>query len=288
MEQQPTGVCLATLGGQPQVVTLALDILLSQGIALNEVFVVHLSPQNKRYREALATLEREFANEQYRGQRCRYRPVPIRSGNQIITELDSDMATRAVMNTLQQTIKQLKQQDKIIHLCLSGGRRLLGMLALSTALLHFDHEDRIWHLYSSDSVREQTSNGKVLHLPKHPETQLIEVPVLPWGHMFAALHQSAEADARDLIDQQKQQIHDIEHTRCQQVYDQLSERPREVLQAIASGMQPQDIANQLCVSLATIRAHQTPIFQECRNAWGLDTEKRLTYHWLREKFRTFF
>ena len=39
---------IATLGGQPQVVTLALDALLAQNIVFDEIIVLYLSSENKR------------------------------------------------------------------------------------------------------------------------------------------------------------------------------------------------------------------------------------------------
>lgn len=52
---------LATLGMEPQVVTLALDLLLGQGINIVEVRVIYTAEEGVK--EALAILEEEFKQE---------------------------------------------------------------------------------------------------------------------------------------------------------------------------------------------------------------------------------
>lgn len=288
MQPAPASVCLATLGSQPQVVTLALDRLLAQGANIVEVIVVHLSLQNQRYRTALECLTREFAGECYAGRRCHYRPFPIQIGSQAIDDLDNDMATDAVLNDFHRLIQMLKRQELLIHLCPTGGRRLLGMLALAAALLHFDQHDRIWHLYSSDAVRRQTDRGALLHLPDTPEVQLLRVPVPPWGHLFPALRTGPDQSAGAVLELQTRALDASERVRCQRVVDRISPRQRDVLAAFAAGCTPQEVAERLSITLATVNAHKTPIFQECCNVWDLPPDTRLDYRWLREKFAEFF
>ncbi len=162
---------------QSQVVTLALDALLERGETFGELIVIHLSERNPRYREALALLAQEFAGEYYRGRPCRYRPQAVTLGGQPIDDLDNEPAIGAALNTFSRLIRRIKQQDCAIHLCLSGGRRLLGMLAMSAIQLYGDHADQVWHLFSSDEVRERTAGGALLHLPQREYTRLVRVPV---------------------------------------------------------------------------------------------------------------
>lgn len=288
MSRAPSQVCVATLGGQPQVITLALDALFARGICISEVIVVHLSTQNPRYQAALACLAREFAGERYAGRPCRYRTLPILLGAEPIVDLASEAATDAALNAFHTLIRQLKQQGLILHLCVSGGRRLLGMLALSAALLYCDQTDRIWHLYSSDAVRQRTAEGAVMHLPASDAVRLVRVPVPPWGHLFPVLRAAPDTTAHTILATQVTAIDAGERARCRQVVERLTPRQREVLQAFAQGMVPQEVAEHLCVSLATVNAHKTPIFSECCIAWDLPDGTRLDYRWLREKFAPYF
>jgi hypothetical protein len=62
---------LATLGGQPQVVTFALDLLLARGIPIRDVLVVHLADPSPRLRRARERLAAEFVGDRYAGYPCR-------------------------------------------------------------------------------------------------------------------------------------------------------------------------------------------------------------------------
>lgn len=48
MEPRPASTMIATLGGQPQVITFALDALLNRGEQIVEVVVLHLAPPRIR------------------------------------------------------------------------------------------------------------------------------------------------------------------------------------------------------------------------------------------------
>jgi CRISPR-associated protein Csx14 len=285
----PPVVLVVTLGGQPQVVTLALDALLDQGYPIGELIVVHLSEQNPRYQAALARLSSAFASGAYRERPLRYRPFPVLLGGAPVGDIHSEAATDAVLNTFHQLLQQLKQQGIPVHLCISGGRRMLGILALAAALIHFDYGDRIWHLYSTDAIRVQTHEGAVLHLP--PGTagvRLLPVPVRPWGYLFSALRMPPDADARAVLAAQGAAIDATERARCQLVYDRLTPRRRDVLRAFAEGLTPQQVANKLSIELSTVSSHQTAIYQECQAVWDLQSTTRVDYRWVRDAFAPFF
>ena len=57
MEQASGHIMVATLGGQPQVVTFTLDELLSQGFPIREVIVLYLSAEGSRVNRALERLQ---------------------------------------------------------------------------------------------------------------------------------------------------------------------------------------------------------------------------------------
>lgn len=284
-------VCIATLGGQPQVVTLALDALFHQeGYPIQELIVVHLSLQKDRYQHAYDKLSQEFTGDyyDYANRPCRYRGVCIENGVQAVADMNQDIAVDATLNTFQQLIQQYKQQRKTVHLCISGGRRLLGMLAMSTAMIYFNQLDRIWHVFSSDDVRDQTDRGQKMHMPDHAGVRLLPIRFNPWGHMFPALRPNSEANFGADLDTQTQQIDEAEYERCRQVFDKLSPRQGEVLQAFASGLSLQEVANTLSIEVSTVHSHKRQIFMECNIAWNRPIDERRTYHWLRDKFASYF
>ncbi len=58
-------ILIATLGGQPQVVTFALDALLARGEEINDVYLLHPSLANPRTRQAWQRLQAEFTDDYY-------------------------------------------------------------------------------------------------------------------------------------------------------------------------------------------------------------------------------
>ncbi len=288
MHQTMPNICVATLGGQPQVVTLALDRLLAEGTTFDEVIVVHLATDNPRYQQALQRLNAEFAGDQYAGRPCHFRPHPIRLHAQTIADLSSELAVDAVQQTLRTLFMQLKQQEVMIHLCLSGGRRLLGMVALTTAMLCFDETDRIWHLFSADPVREQSDGGAIMHLPPTPDVKLLRIHAPVWGRYVPPVPLLVETSTATILEQQRETLDVGERARCQQVWDNLTPRRREVLKAFAANNTPQEVADMLHIELGTVNDHKTAILHECRIAWDHPPDERLDYHWLREHFALFF
>lgn len=277
-------VFIATLGGQPQVVSLALDILLQQGEQIDEVIVVHLADHIERYRKARQRLAKEFIADCYNGWPIHYRPLPITYQFQAINDLDSDVAIEAVSDTLLQLLQRLKQQGQRIHLCPTGGRRMLGMLALTAAQLYLSQSDRVWHLFSSDEVRRQTDRGALMHLPPNQEVKLVRVPIATLGQMMPWLREPYVGNHQF----PQKQIDNINYKRCQQVIDRLTPRQREVLQAFVRGLDPQQVAAELDITVGAVHYHKKTIYHECIVAWELDEKKRLNFHWLREAFADFF
>ena len=60
------------------------------------------------------------------------------------------------------------------------------------------------------------------------------------------------------------------------------------MRVFADGCSPQEAAEQLCLSVKTVDTHKTKILAECKIAWGLPESRRLTFHFLRDKFGPFF
>lgn len=275
MTSPHTNICVTTLGGQPQVVSLTIDALLARGILIDEVVVVHLALDNPRYRAAQEQLAHEFQDGCY-ARRIRYVPLLVRHGGRPVIDLDNEHALDAALATFDELFTDLRRQQAIIHLCLSGGRRLLGHLAVSVAQQHFSYTDCLWHLFSPDDVREQTHDGLRMHLDDMMRVRLIRVrlPGLP----------ASRAAANPL----PPPLDPAEYRRCQQVDELLNQRPRQVLRAFARGLTPQQVADELCIALGTVNDHKTTILDHCRNIWELEPTDRPDYHWLYRHFARYF
>lgn len=66
---------VATLGGQPQVVTFALDALL-QDYTIKEMIVLYLASSDERMVRALGKLAAEFKGNHYRGYSIPFKRCP--------------------------------------------------------------------------------------------------------------------------------------------------------------------------------------------------------------------
>lgn len=280
---------IATIGGQPQVVTFALDGLLEKGTVIEEVIVIHLTPQDSdRAGQALAKLTAEFAGNTYVGRPCRLRFFPVRHTGGKLEDIRNEAEANAAWLAIYDLIANLKAKGRHLHVCISGGRRILALLAISTALLHFDHNDHLWHMYTDPDFLERAQDGAIMHASQEGDVRLIEVPLAPWGAYFPPLRALAQASPQEVVAAQTHWLDEVERKHCRQVVKQLTPRELDTLRAFAAGQNPQKVAETLCVTVRTVHAHKTKILDCCRNAWELPPDERLTYYFLREKFGRYF
>lgn len=286
MQRALRTVLVAPIGGQPQIITLGLDLLLAQGTAVDEVIVVHLAAA--RYRQAYQRLAAAFPGDCYGSRSIHLRGVSVMRGEHALEDVCDTADADAVWHTMHELIASLKRQGLRLHLLLAGGRRLMALMTVSAALLYLEHGDRVWHIYTPDAVAESAHGGQLLHVPPEAGVQLIEVPLAPLGAYFPGARPLFAASPAEVIATRTRWLDDVEQGRCRAVLARLSDRQVEVLRAIAEGRPPVQVAEQLCITSKTVDAHKTTILAECRIAWSLPETEHLSYHWLREKFGPYF
>jgi CRISPR-associated protein Csx14 len=283
-------ILLATLGGQPQVVTYILDLLLAYPFPINEVIVVHPASY-PGLQQAIVMLNAEFAgdNYTYHGQvrRIHFRRHVIRYYGRPVEDIVDGQTADGVLDTMGELIHDLKQQQYIIHLAITGGRRLMSFLSFSAALLHFTHEDRVWHLYTPEEIQQQARGGELMHVEPEAGVRLIEVPFFRAAQSILAYQLTNNApNASTLLRRQAEQRRAEERARCQQVLDQLTPRLREVLKAFARGLDPQSVAQELSISLSTVSSHTNKLLTVCREVWPDETIR--DYRSMHNKFAAYF
>jgi CRISPR-associated protein Csx14 len=163
---------------------------------------------------------------------------------------------------------------------------MVALLTISAATLLCDHHDRIWHLFTPDEFQATARGGAVMHAAATDGVTLVQVPLAPWGAYFPALRALAQTPSQ-VAAQQFGWLRAADDHLCRQVYERLTQRQRETLQAFAGGLRPQEVAEQLVVSLATVHSHKTAILAACRQVWEIDETVSLDYHFLRERFAGF-
>ena len=280
-------ILVATLGGQPQVVTFTLDLLLQAGYPISEVIVLHpKATMQSRLQRALHRLHTEFAGDYYQtAQRTiHFHSQILQLASQPIDDIVDDEHADGTLNTIHHLIGDLKRQEYRIHLSVSGGRRLMSLLAISVAALNFDRHDHIWHIYTPDSLREQVHEGKIMHVPADAGVKLIKGPFIALGAYIypqASSFNAAQEGQRSQMDAQ-------EHARCAEVEGNATPAQLKVLHAFARGLRPQQVADELHIALVTVNSHKTALLTLCHNAWNVPDEERLDYHFLRAKFASYF
>src|SRR5947209_946939 len=158
---------VATLGGQPQIVTFTLDLLLRQGIPIYEVIVVHpaASPD---LQDSLARLQAEFVDDTYLFENCErtihFRHRVLHHYRKIIDDIVDEPTADGTLDTIGELIRDLKREGYIVHFSISGGRRLMAFLSFSAALLYFDTPDKLLHLYTPEEYKTAFERDSMMHL----------------------------------------------------------------------------------------------------------------------------
>ncbi|HLX59245.1 MAG TPA: CRISPR-associated ring nuclease [Ktedonobacteraceae bacterium] len=285
-----THTLLATLGGQPQVVTFTLDLLLQRSFPISEVILVHPEASHPRLQHSLDCLNAEFVGDRYQvsGQTIHLRSHVLRLDDEPLDDIVDEVSADGALNTIHHLIRSLKRQHRCIHLSITGGRRLMSSIATEAALLNFTHSDHIWHIYTSEAVQKQANEGALMHISLHDGVYLIERHFVPWGTYFSELP-LVISDAQEAIHFQKKKMGNLERARCDQVVQQATERQLDVLRAFAEGLNIQEVAERLCITTRTVDAHKTKLLELCREVWAIEqSASRLGYHFLYKSFALYF
>ncbi len=280
---------VATLGGQPQIITFALDALLDRGVPVAELILLHLNPdtgiQTSSVSRSLQKLSTLFKNGRYQDRPLRFSTHTIQSGNQPLDDIRNEVNANAAWNSLNELIGRLKHEHRTLHICISGGRRIVSLLTMSAAMIHFGHQDMLWHMYTPEEWQQKARDGRVMHLSEDAGFRMIEVPMLPWGTYFPALRQLGQpVTSQDVLARARRFMDESEIAQCQSVMDQLSNRQKDVLIALAQHLNPQQCAEKLHISIRTVDSHKTVILDVCRNVWNIPKKQWLDYHFIANKF----
>lgn len=279
---------IATLGGQPQVVTFTLDALLARGIPITQLVLIHFASNDPRLQRAIQKVVDEFDGHRYKNQPMQLTRVPVDAQAGSLGDIRDEADAHAAWEAINQLIINLKEAHHTLHVCITGGRRMLCLMTMSVAMLHFGHQDALWHMYTPDEWIERSREGARMHLPLGEDTgfRLIQVPMMPWGSYFPVLRQLTRpvTGEHDPMATPRRVLDYGEEARRKAVWQKLTRRQREVLQAFAEGLGPQEVAERLFVSVKTVDSHKTIILAECRNAWSLPEESWLDYRFLVDKF----
>lgn len=234
-------IFVATLGAHPQVVTLALDVLLQRGETIDTVYILHTAPQYPPIDTALPSLLEALKSDY---------PTPIQTNSYLLTDrlgALADVTTSDEIDAAFEAVRRLLSQQKYagnrVHLCVSGGRKTMALFAAAAAQSVFDVEDRMWHLISPSEV---IATGH-MHAGPDDGVTLVRVPIRHWGQL------------------QRQ-----DPSRVETFMEQLTDAEREVTRLLMSrGLSNGELASALGKSSKTIANQLTAIYNKAYHHFEL-------------------
>lgn len=273
---------LATLGMEPQVVTLALDLLLAQGRKIVETRVIYTDEEGVK--EALAVLEKEFNQGVYPG--IILHAVPVKNDQGAIRDFQSREELKELLRTLYREVRQGRCRGWPLHLCLAGGRKVMSIFAMVTAQLLFGPEDQAWYL-----ITEGWRPGaeRRLHATSEDNVKLIPIPVLRWREASALLKTVSELDDPLEIVAWHERLNRYGHERRKEQFIRryLTPAEREVVRLACLGLDNATIAARLRKKEQTVANQLRSVYEKLRE-WLDFPESRVERSVLIAEFAPYF
>jgi CRISPR-associated protein Csx14 len=248
-------VLIATLGSEPQVVTLVLDLLQAKGYPVAEVIVVHTLGETVQ--AALRRLASEFAAPEM----CVYRPVTVENNSWPVADILTEADTAALLRTLYRTVLAEKRAGRLVHLSIAGGRKPMAVYGMVVAQLLFDEDDRVWHLLSEDW---RPGDKQIMHVRPGDHVSLVPVPVLRWSTVSPVFTELAvREDPWEAIQTQRSIRQEEDWRRKREFVDhQLTRAERELVRLACQGLDNAAIARQLHKSEKTVANQFTSVYEK--------------------------
>jgi len=248
-----SAVFVATLGSEPQVVTIALQLLLASGVTPARAVIVHTNDSAPLIRDAITELRKAFSTPLL--QHIRLELHPLCAKGIPLVDIASVEQAHSTFRHMFLLIKQIKSEGHQIHLSVAGGRKIMAIYGLAVAQMLFEEDDVLYYLFSKGALAEE----RRLFLQEGDQAELVPIPFLRWSSESAAISEilryddplEALAHGSPLARQREHQrwVHFVEHI--------LTEAERQVASLVVSegltnvqvaqrlGRSPKTVANQL-------------------------------------------
>ncbi len=263
---------VATLGTEPQVVTLGLDALRERGEPIREVVVVHTAAPGVR--QGLMRLERAL-REGGDGEEGVLRAMAVQdvSGREV-EDLATEGEVAALLRTLYRAVVEPKRRGRRVHLLLAGGRKVMAAYAMVVAQLLFDEGDRVWHLLSPPEV--ERSRRMRLSDAEAEGVQLVPVPVLRWALFPSTVRELLVwGDPYRAIERQRELQEHERRELLQAFWERLTPAERQVAERLVhEGGTNAELARRLGRSPKTVANQLRAVYQKYRGTLGLEAVGR--------------
>jgi len=118
---------IATVGSEPQVVTLVLDLLFDKGYPITKVMVVHTC--GKDVRDALKALSVEMGALQP----ISFEKIGVIHEHRPVTDNLTHEDAGAFLRTIYQVVLKEKRAGRVVHLSIAGGRKTMAVYGMVAA-----------------------------------------------------------------------------------------------------------------------------------------------------------
>lgn len=248
-------VLVATLGTEPQVITIALDYLIQTSHPIRETIVIYTDSPNLS--SGLTVLEKEFNTPQYAQIKLNLVPVTGRCGP--VEDFSCAEDVDALLRTFYRVIHGVKEHNGLVHLSISGGRKVMGTIGMVAAQFLFGPQDHAWYLFTRGWKPGDSRN---MHYDAEMHS-LIEVPVLRWDDSSLILGLSDFGNPVDLLHWQESasRLRRIKRSR-EFVEHWLTGAEHQVVALACQGLDNDHIAAQLKKSIRTVANQLTTVYSK--------------------------
>ena len=247
-------VLVATVGTEPQVITLVLDALLTRGCNISEVVLLYT--QSPRIICGIEKIQCELESELYPP--ITLKRVLFAGEKSVLDDFRTANDINSLLKTIYKVIKEYKQKRATIHLSVSGGRKVMGIMAMVVAQMLFNEEDRLWYLLTEGW---KPGDSQDMHINDQKSQLLIEVPVVRWEEASLLLGMEEFVSPMDLIHWQEKLINNKKMRRRREFVEHwLSKAEREVARLACWGWDNATIARQLHKQERTVVNQLTSIY----------------------------
>lgn len=263
-------ILIAPLSSKPQLVTIALDLLLEQGAPIQETVVLHTSLERPETRAAVLCLSREIPSCY---PQVRLRPICLCDvDGEPFLDVNSEPAAREAFRVLYREVKTAKRQGRHVHISIAGGRKIIAVYAMAVAQMLFGPDDNIWHIFSTPELIE----SRALH-PQPGQSQLIPVPVLRWSEVSPALIELALSDDPFEALRYQEQLRRTDEVRRARDFVEchLTPAEREVVELmVCESLTDAEIAARTYRTRKTVGHQLASAYQKAREHFGIEPMDR--------------
>lgn len=270
-----TETLMATLGTEPQVVTIAMDLLAARGHQVTEVVVVHTDAAREPSLTSLTRLRAEMERLQAKDGQLTYREAEIRNEGQPLADIDDEAGAQATFRTIFAEALRVKRSDSVLHLCIAGGRKTMAVYGMAAAQLLFDEHDHLWHVVSFGKLLKE----KRMHSEPGDQVSLVHIPVTRWSDVPPVLTEVGRLPDPQLAIEAIERRQAAEHRRrlSKFVEQVLTEAERAVVSLAVQGDSTYaQIAAELGRSARTVDSQLQAIYRKLETHFELDSATRVT------------